>query len=135
MNATHKCWFCPRANKRGLTLEKLVESRQLVVKNSKSPTFKLSKNVIDLVISSKTLAPFLSSSFTSDEIDSDHKVVNFELLGKAQKEKITRKITDWLLYKEATDNQDALANIVHSSNTLETKIHLVNEFILNAGPD
>ena len=55
LNATHQKWFCKKNNKNDISLNDFIDKHKLEIINDKTPTFKRSRNIIDLALISQNL--------------------------------------------------------------------------------
>ena len=72
LNAKNKLWHCSNENIRGILLEQIASKHNLNILNSKQPTFKRGKSIIDLTICSNNMRSlFAKHEVLKNEI-SDH---------------------------------------------------------------
>ena len=72
LNANNHMWNCKSYNKKGHDLENLINRFNLQIMNSKTPTYKRSKNVLDLSICSNSLASYSYTHKVLKSQISDH---------------------------------------------------------------
>ncbi|RNA00277.1 RNA-directed DNA polymerase from mobile element jockey-like [Brachionus plicatilis] len=71
-NALNTSWFCPTTNKKGNILLRIAEKLGLFILNNETPTYKRSKNILDLIICSKNMLENIEKFDVLSHSISDH---------------------------------------------------------------
>ena len=80
LNAKHPKWFCPHTNKKGICLNEIVDDHNLAVINNDTPTYKYSKNILDLILATAAISCKINNyQVHKDDMLSDHYAVTCQL--------------------------------------------------------
>ncbi|RNA32558.1 RNA-directed DNA polymerase from mobile element jockey-like [Brachionus plicatilis] len=106
LNAHHISWYNKKINKRGYSLMKILDQHNISVINDASQTYKSSKSVIDLIITTEDLLPKTTDVNTNHSYNiSDHWPVQINIILK--KPVHTTQITNWDTFN------NSLAELTH----------------------
>ena len=131
LNALSKSWFCKTENAKGRQLNDLINEHSLVIMNNKTPTFRKSKNVLDLTICSKNIACFAHKFTVLNDMISDHQpTVSIFSNCKPKKSLYQIKKTNFLVLNEHLENYapsprpiDSPAKLEQAVDTLTTTMN------------
>ncbi|RNA15166.1 RNA-directed DNA polymerase from transposon X, partial [Brachionus plicatilis] len=121
LNAHHISWYNKKINKRGYSLMKILDQHNLSVINDASHTYKSSKSIIDLIITTEDLLPKSTDFNTNHSYNiSDHWPVQINIILK--KPVHTTQITNWDTFNIS------LAELTHVTQpSINTSSDLNNE--------
>ena len=135
LNAKHTNWFCPFDNRKGFFLNNVIFENNLVIINNNSPTYKFSKNILDLFLVTASLACNITNFKVHNEVFiSDHHAVTCQLeapnscSAEIIEIKLHSKI-DWVDFNKTIN--DKLKSIRKAKITSKEDLNVINEYFSN----
>ncbi|RNA15105.1 RNA-directed DNA polymerase from mobile element [Brachionus plicatilis] len=125
LNANYISWYNKKINKRGNSLMKILDQHNLSVINDASHTYKSSKSIIDLIITTEDLLPKTTDFNTNHSYNiSDHWPVQINIILK--KPVHTTQITNWETFNNSLEIKVKLQRLFSNTQNQLTKNNINN---------